>query len=146
MKEYVKNWFSNMIPFDDPLILDGITYDSVENYYQAMKSTDPKDHKYIACLSPSQSKSKGRKLPLRENWNDETKQKFMRFALEHKFRLDTSHGQKLLETGDEEIVEWNNWGDTYWGKTLDGKGSNHLGRLLMNIRGSLQTQKLLVSR
>ena len=143
MKEYVRNWFSNMVLFDDPLIVDGITYNSVENYYQAMKSTDPKDHAYIASLAPLQSKSKGRKLPLRDDWNDETKQKVMKFALEHKFRLDTQQGKQLLSTGDAEIVEWNNWNDTYWGKTLDGKGSNHLGKLLMDIRGSLRTQQLL---
>jgi predicted NAD-dependent protein-ADP-ribosyltransferase YbiA (DUF1768 family) len=40
-----------------------------------------------------------------------------------------------METGQDEIVEWNNWGDVWWGKDLEtGKGRNELGKLLMKIR------------
>ena len=39
-----------------------------------------------------------------------------------------------LEMEEGEIVEWNNWGDKIWGKTLNGEGENHLGKILMKIR------------
>jgi hypothetical protein len=45
---------------------------------------------------------------------------------------------RLLNTGDEELVEGNTWNDTFWGCTrkTDGawKGNNMLGKLLMEIR------------
>jgi ribA/ribD-fused uncharacterized protein len=144
MSKYIKNWFSNMIPFEDPLVYRGITYHSVENFYQAHKSLDPKDHEYIASLTPFESKQAGQKLKIRPNWGDRVKWCFMRFALKHKFRLDTEFGKKLIETGDEEIIEWNNWGDQYWGKTLDGVGENHLGRILMEIRNELILAKKMI--
>ena len=40
---------------------------------------------------------------------------------------------KLQETGDKELVEGNNWGDTLWGVS-EGKGRNILGVILMEIR------------
>ena len=41
--------------------------------------------------------------------------------------------QKLLKTGNQELVEGNTWNDTYWGR-CKGRGSNHLGKILMRIR------------
>ena len=43
----------------------------------------------------------------------------------------------LLETGDQELIEGNTWGDTYWG-TCNGVGENHFGKFLMNIRDLFQ--------
>lgn len=42
----------------------------------------------------------------------------------------------LLATGEAELIEGNTWGDTYWG-VCHGVGQNHLGCLLMKIRGEL---------
>ena len=71
----------------------------------------------------------------------EEKLRVMELALYHKFTLSTSWGKKLLETGDEEIVEWNNWNDLFWGKDIKTKeGLNHLGKLLMNIRSKLRME------
>lgn len=39
----------------------------------------------------------------------------------------------LLKTGDEELVEGNTWGDTFWG-VCKGKGRNELGKILMKVR------------
>lgn len=38
-KNYIRNWFSNMLEFDRPLRHQGIKYRTVENFYQAMKTT-----------------------------------------------------------------------------------------------------------
>lgn len=42
----------------------------------------------------------------------------------------------LILTGDEELIEGNWWGDKFWG-IYNGEGENHLGKLLMKIRGEL---------
>jgi hypothetical protein len=42
----------------------------------------------------------------------------------------------LITTGSAELVEVNTWGDRYWG-VCAGRGENHLGRLLMALRGEL---------
>jgi hypothetical protein len=39
----------------------------------------------------------------------------------------------LLATGDMELIEDNDWDDTYWG-VCNGAGENNLGKLLMKIR------------
>ena len=44
--------------------------------------------------------------------------------------------EKLLATGNEELVEGNWWGDQYWG-ICDGIGKNKLGKLLMKVRKEL---------
>ena len=58
----------------------------------------------------------------------------MEYALRIKFAPGTSWYTKLMATGNEEIVELNNWNDVYWGSTLDGRGENHLGKLLIKLR------------
>lgn len=143
--EWHKNWFSNMIPFDDPLIYDGIYYFAPENFYQAMKLTpEQRDIRFaISQLEPKKAKVAIRKFKIRDDWNDALKLYFMEYALRHKFRLDTSHGKKLLEN-DDEIVEWNNWNDLWWGKDIETKeGKNNLGIILMRIRNDLKFEKLI---
>jgi predicted NAD-dependent protein-ADP-ribosyltransferase YbiA (DUF1768 family) len=62
-------------------------------------------------------------------------------ALKQKFYLDSNWCKELLSTGDQEIVEWNNWGDKYWGKdSITKEGENHLGLLLMRLRRELKTK------
>lgn len=46
--------------------------------------------------------------------------------------------QKLLETGDRELVE-NSWRDDFWGWGAERNGRNELGKLWMEIRSELQT-------
>jgi ribA/ribD-fused uncharacterized protein len=105
----------------------------VENFFHAMKTEDNTERRRISNLSPNDSKRAGRKLILRKDW-DTARLGVMEFGLRHKFAPGTSWHTKLMETGEEEIVEWNNWGDRYWGKTEDGVGENHLGRLFMKLR------------
>lgn len=142
--KYIRNWFSNMEPFDVPMEYEGITYNSVENFYQAMKLSDPEERKYIASLPPRKSKTEIRNYKPRESWNIPEKLRVMEFALRYKFTLDTSWGKRLLETGDEDIVEWNNWSDSFFGVDVEtGVGRNHLGILLMKIRNDLKLENML---
>jgi len=133
MRRWIKNWFSNFIPNDKPFIYKGIKYYTVENFYQAMKTLDPEERKAIAAATPSIAKKLGKKVKLREDW-ESIKLSVMKYALKKKFAPGTSWHTKLMATGNEEIVELNNWNDVYWGRTLDGRGENHLGKLLMKLR------------
>lgn len=45
--------------------------------------------------------------------------------------------EKLLATGDAELVEGNTWGDRFWG-VCNGVGQNWLGRLLMQVRDEIK--------
>lgn len=44
---------------------------------------------------------------------------------------------QLLSTGTAELVEGNWWNDRYWG-VCNGRGENHLGKILMRIREELK--------
>lgn len=47
---------------------------------------------------------------------------------------------KLLETGDEELIEGNTWKDVFWGYDVNLKqGKNNLGKMLMKIRDARKT-------
>jgi ribA/ribD-fused uncharacterized protein len=132
-----------MLPLDEPIEHDGIKYFTVENFYQAMKiASHRRDLRLeIAAMPPHASKACFRKysdkFQISEVWGLQTKVKTMRAALEWKFQLGTSWHEKLLATKDEPIIEFNNWGDTFWGWDIrKQEGSNHLGKLLMGMRDS----------
>ena len=52
-----------------------------------------------------------------------------------KFR-STAMYSLLKSTGEQELVEGNSWGDTYWG-VCKGEGKNKLGKILMRVRTEL---------
>jgi len=132
---YIDNWFSNMTPVK--IEVDGILYNSVENYYQAMKTTDLTEQRVIARESPAMAKRIGRRTThLRSDWED-VKFEIMLKALRAKFNIP-EWKDKLLGTNDEILIEWNNWSDKIWGVTLDGKGNNLLGKALMQVRDELK--------
>ena len=143
---WVRNWFSNMLPSDKALVDDmGIEYHTTENFYQAAKMPDRARRIRLANMSSFESKKAVRTPEFRvtpEEWNafESRKLLVMEDAIRQKFSPGTSWFTKLMATGDEEIVEWNNWNDRYWGKTLDGVGENNLGKLLMKIRADLKTK------
>ena len=125
----------------------GITYPTVEHFYVAMKvggmqlingtHYTPDDlREYISTIfSPGAAKRFGSKIALRKDW-DEVKLGLMEWAVRQKFGDEVLAAQ-LVGTGDSELVEGNSWGDTYWG-VCNGKGKNHLGRILMKIRDELR--------
>lgn len=127
-------FLSNFYPCT--IIDDGISYYSVEHAYMAMKTLDRTIRERIAiCATPGQAKRMGRKIKLRAGWEN-IKVDIMRGLLEKKFQ-DPTLRQQLLDTGDEELMEGNTWGDEYWG-VCRGKGKNMLGKLLMALRETLR--------
>lgn len=119
--------------------LDGITYPSSEHAYVAMKSINHNERIRISKMKkPGDAKKYGRTLK-RPDW-DEIKLDIMYKILLCKFTQNEDLKEKLLSTGDLEIVERNNWNDTFYG-VCDGKGENHLGKLLMKVREELKNEK-----
>jgi len=51
----------------------------------------------------------------------------------------------LMETGNAELIEGNNWEDIFWG-VCNGTGENNLGKLLMKLRQSLFEEKKRVEK
>jgi len=116
--------------------LDGMVFGTVEGAYQAAKTLDFEVRAQIAALpKPGQAKRYGRKLRVREDW-EEVKLAVMENLLRQKF-VHPDLRQKLRDTGDVYLEEGNTWRDFFWG-VCDGKGENHLGRLLMKIRNELR--------
>ena len=135
-----RNWFSNMLPFDTPLVYQGITYLTVENFYQAMKTRkdDLVTRRRIAAATPYEAKRLGRRVKLRPDWMA-IRLEVMEYALRWKFAPGTSWHRQLMAT-ESGIVEWNDWGDRFWGRDVrTGVGENHLGRLLMMLRAEWLT-------
>ena len=140
--KYICDWFSNMLPFEESLVYEGITYKTVENFYQAMKlprsCQDLRGE--IAAKSPFDAKKSIRdreRYQWDANWTQEKALKVMEFALKHKFKKGTDWARKLDLTEDWEIVEWSNWQDFWWGKDIQTEeGQNHLGKLIMKIRAA----------
>jgi ribA/ribD-fused uncharacterized protein len=118
--------------------LDGVIYSSVEHAYQAAKTLNMEERKpfhQTPAISAAESKKLGRKLTLRPDWDD-VKLQVMEDLLLQKFAAPKLR-EKLLQTGDQLLVEGNYWGDTFWGVDHKKGGLNHLGQLLMKIRKKL---------
>lgn len=115
--------------------LDGVEYSTVEHAYQAAKCKHRSDRDWIGRAStPGEAKRRARQVDIRRDW-DEVKLRVMEGLVRQKFAKDPLK-QRLLDTGDQELVEGNAWGDTFWGVSY-GKGSNWLGRILMDVRAEL---------
>ena len=107
------------------------TFKTVENAYQAAKEENFDRRKLYQSITPKQAKQLGRKATLRKDW-EEVKLEIMEVLVRKKFQ-NPSLKKKLIATGDQWIIEGNEWGDIFWG-VYKGRGSNHLGRILMKIR------------
>lgn len=123
-------FLSNFYP--SPVVQRGVIYPTVEHAYQASKTLDLAKRALLFTTGmPGQAKRIGQTLELRADWN-EVRLGVMRKLLRQKFS-EPGMRRRLLDTGSEELVEGNWWGDSYWG-VYNGHGLNHLGKLLMEIR------------
>lgn len=125
--------------FASPIVLDGVTYPTLEHAFQAAKTDDAEGRRTIlSCPTPGSAKRRGKKVKLRSDW-EEIKLRIMEDLVRQKFS-DPLLREKLLKTGRRELVEGNHWNDTFWG-VCNGRGKNHLGRILMKVREQIQSQR-----
>lgn len=129
-------WLSNFFPC--PVVLDYMEFSSVEHAYQAAKTLDFDIRLDIKNAdTPGKAKRLGKKIKIDSSyWTDEKKLTVMTDLLRQKFS-NPSFKELLLSTGEQELVEGNTWGDTFWG-VCNGQGKNNLGIILMNIRKELK--------
>lgn len=131
-----QNFFlSNFFPCI--VTINSIKFGSSEHAYQAAKSLDRDIWEQIAQLkTANESKQFGRRILLRSDW-EQKKIQIMTNIIMIKFIQNIDLWEKLINTGNEELIEGNYWGDTFWGIS-HGKGENNLGKILMIVRQKLR--------
>jgi ribA/ribD-fused uncharacterized protein len=147
MTDIIKNFYPNTDYhflsnfFECDFSFMGVVYKTSEHFFQAAKAINEKSaKKIIDAKTPGMSKSLGRSIVKRKDWED-IKIDVMRFVLRIKFQ-DKVLRELLLETGDAILEEGNIWNDRWWGvdeKTREGK--NWLGKLLMELRETERIKK-----
>lgn len=126
-----------------PVEFEGVVYPSVEHAYQAAKtiSMEEREPFWKEFMRAGEAKLHGRTLTLRGDW-DFIKIDTMRALVRSKFEVP--HLKDLLLATDNQLLfEGNYWHDNFWGdcycsRCQNIKGLNHLGKILMEIRGELK--------
>jgi len=126
-----------------PINLFGVEFKSAEHAFQAMKTNSEEEARWVAdAPTPNIARRRGQKVKLCSDW-EEKKVGIMRFIIFQKFAQNPQLTQKLLSTEDRFLVEGNTWGDKFWG-VYNGRGQNHLGRILMDTREALREGKPVI--
>jgi ribA/ribD-fused uncharacterized protein len=127
-------FLSNFFP--TPVTRNNLNYGSSEAAYQAAKYDDkPEIQQLFTTVSADDSKKLVKKYPYNEAAFTSRRIDVMRDILIEKFK-NAELRQRLVDTGSANLVEYNWWGDQFWGQTKDG-GRNELGRLLMTLRSEI---------
>lgn len=131
--------FSNFSPYN--IILRGTTWNTSEHYFQARKFKDVDlIFKVMDAPTPMEAARIGRDRnnKIREEW-ESIKLDIMKEAVYAKFTQHRNLKDLLLSTGNEELVEASPY-DSFWGEGEDGKGLNHLGKILMEVREQIRQE------
>ncbi len=136
-------FLSNFYPVwikDKECYAGGYAYPSAEHLFQACKTFDENEQKVIwSCTTASLAKKEGKNCTLRDDWDD-VKLDIMEEIVLQKFIQYPDLEEKLLATGDVELIEGNRWGDTFWGMSK-GEGRNELGKILMKVRETCRNER-----
>jgi ribA/ribD-fused uncharacterized protein len=128
--DFLSNFYSVEIEYE------GVVFPTVEHAFQAAKTPDIDDRRKIAAApAPGSAKRMGRRVKLRSD-REQIKVGLMRDLLRIKFS-NPDLAERLLATGSAELIEGNNWNDTFWG-VCRGRGRNTLGQLLMEVREEIR--------
>lgn len=133
-------WLSNF--WMASVVFEGQVYPSTEHAYQAAKTSELELREAIRNLKTAgQTKKAAKLLTLSPDWYTR-KLEVMEILTREKYTRHADLKQKLVDTGDEELVEGNTWHDNEWGicscKNCPGTGNNYLGKILMKIRSELK--------
>lgn len=137
IKEFRGKFFFLSNFYSAPVTYNGITFLNNEAAFQAMKC--PSRANEFANLNPSDAKRLGRKVKLRTDW-EEVKESVMYLICFQKFKQNRELRERLLKTGNAELIEGNSWGDQIWG-VCNGVGKNLLGNILMKVRDEMKLIK-----
>ena len=108
-------------------------FPSSESAYQASKKSNDGIYvrKQLLAKSPRISRKLGEKIQPSESWI-QNRYIIMRFIIELKIKQHPEILEKLMNTGLKTLI-FNSHADSFFG-IATGKGSNHIGKILMNIR------------
>lgn len=125
-------FLSNFYPCK--VVIGGRTFPSSEHAFVSYKNNSPmwKERCTYGDVSAAQIKKEAKSRALVNNW-DKIQLSVMEKVLRAKFTQNAHIKRLLLLTDKKVLVEVNTWGDDFWG-VCNGKGLNHLGKLLMKIR------------
>ena len=130
------SFLSNFYPC--AIALDSDDYPTVEHAFQAAKTDDSDQRRSIRDdESPVTAKHRGKRVTLRPGW-DHLCFGIMETLVRQKFTRHSALREKLLATGDAELIEGNTWNDRVWG-VYEGRGENRLGKILMKVRAELRS-------
>lgn len=128
-------WLSNFSPA--PIDYEGELYMTVENAFQAAKTSDHRARALIRDCGPDEAKMRGLHVPLRPDW-EQCRVAVMEDLLDAKFAIPALR-RRLIATGDRPIINRNVFGDTFWGLCRD-QGRNELGEAIMRVRNRIQAR------
>lgn len=116
------------------------TFYTAEAAIQAYKCPTDKDYlkRQQNTPSPVISKIMGRKISIRDDWND-VSPSLMYNILKNKFDQHPDIKQALMNTRLGPIIQHTR-GDNYWGDGGDGSGLNILGKQLTKLRNYYYSQ------
>jgi len=123
---FLSNFYNHKIGYK------GLSFNNVEAAFQAAKCCNLEDMRMFVNLSGAEAKKLGRRIKLRNNWNN-IRLSVMKELLLIKFN-DPLLKSKLLDIKSD-IVEENTWHDNFWGdcscqRCKNITGENMLGNLL----------------
>jgi ribA/ribD-fused uncharacterized protein len=127
-------FLSNFFP--RRVIIDDLVFQNNEAAFQSHKPENIKLREFFCWLKPSEAKKAGRKVELCRDWEN-IKEEVMYKVVMAKFTQNIDLRNRLLLTGEMELIEENDWGDKTWG-TVNGNGKNLLGKILMKVREEIR--------
>lgn len=136
--------FSNL--YRRPMEFEGVCYPTAEHAYQAGKARDPEVRDWLmAAPKPHLLAMAAHGLlswDIAPGWSAGRIDR-MRAVVEAKFRQHTDLAAILLSTGSARLVEAgtvDNAVNRRWGE-VNGHGENWLGRILMDVRSQLASER-----
>lgn len=127
-------WLSNF--YLAPVRAFGILFPATEHAYMAAKTLDHQERLMMAEMTAPDVKAYGKTITIRADW-DIIRVPLMEELNLQKFTKHERLGKRLLATEDQELIEGNTWGDTFWG-VCNGVGENNLGKIHMRNRLKLR--------
>lgn len=141
------DFLSNM--FHTKVTTDLGTFKCAEAAFQAYKCANKADVEKFETLEGKDAKALGGKrglyrngrlfrIALRSDWDNVRLEKMLE-VVRAKFS-NPALAERLVETGDAELVEINTWNDKFWGAVDENGvlvGENNLGKILMQVRDEI---------
>ncbi len=127
---------------DFPFELEGLQWQTVEHYFQAMKFVNETYREKVRVAKgagAAKKLGKARFKKIRKDWKtiDDI---IMTRAVYTKAKTHDAVAKALMDTGDKKIIE-NSQYDYIWGCGRDGRGLNQYGIVLMNVRDKLLQER-----